>query len=302
MQRQIIVSGFHRSGTSMTMQALVNAGLYAGNSLIGGDPSNPDGHFEDIDTVNLHDAWLRELGSDWCHTGELPQIEAAKATLGIAPIRDRLNESQRHWGVKDPRTCLFLKHWFNTLDNPAGVFIYRHYASCLHSLQRRQANELLVYPTTSENAIRFWTKPEIALQSWLQHNNAILTTAREFPKACVVVSQEAVINGAPLISTVNDVLSLSLDTQCDLGVDASKTAHRRELPLLNSSLQGELEETWAQLQHIAALPNEQEPQLRWIQPQCVTVQHQATPASLVAQWDRLGVTQSQSALRISDGS
>lgn len=302
MHRQIIVSGFHRSGTSMTMQALVNAGLYAGNSLIGGDPSNPDGHFEDIDTVNLHDAWLRELGSDWCHTGELPQIEAAYATAGIAPIRDRLNESEQHWGVKDPRACLFLKHWFNTLENPAGVFIYRHYASCLHSLQRRQASELLVNPSTSENAIRFWTNPEVALQSWLLHNTALLTIAQEFPEACVVISQEAVINGAPVISTINDALSLSLDTQCDIGVDAAKTAQGRELRLLSSSLQNEFEQTWAQLQGISALPTDQEPTVQWIEPQSLEVQNQLPPSCLVAQWDRLDVPQSQSALRIGNGS
>ncbi len=279
----------------MTMQALVNAGLYAGNSLIGGDPSNPDGHFEDIDTVNLHDSWLREHGSDWCHTGEIPQIEPAQATLAIAAIQDRLNASERHWGIKDPRACLFLKHWFNTLDNPAGVFIYRHYASCLHSLQRRQANELLVNPSTSEHAIRFWTRPEVALQSWLVHNKALLATAAEYPTACVLISQEAVISGAPVIKTTNDALSLSLDTQCDIGVDAAKTAQRRELPVLNSSLKGELENTWAQLQSVSTLSADQVPEVQWIEPQGLGLQNQITPSSLVEQWDRLDIPRSQAA-------
>jgi len=46
-QRQFIVSGFHRSGTSLTMQALVKAGLCAGNRLMPAHPSNPDGHYEE---------------------------------------------------------------------------------------------------------------------------------------------------------------------------------------------------------------------------------------------------------------
>jgi len=214
MNRQLIVSGFHRSGTSMLMQALVNARLYAGESLIGGDPSNPDGHYEDIDTVNLHNAWLQEQGSDWCHTGELPLITLAQAADGIAPIQDRLDDSQQDWGIKDPRTCLFLAHWFKHLSNPHGVFIYRHFASCLHSLQRRQANELLVNPNVAHEAIRFWTHPEVALQSWILHNQAIIKTTKQFPQSCVIVSQEAVINGAPIIGAVNDALSIALDTQC----------------------------------------------------------------------------------------
>jgi len=209
MHRQLIVSGFHRSGTSMTMQALVNAGLNGGNSLIGANPTNPDGHFEDVETVNLHDAWLRELGSDWCHVGELPKIDAAQARRGITTIRDRLAESQQHWGIKDPRACLFLEHWFKTLKNPAGVFVYRHYASCLHSLQRRQAGELLVNPNNSKMAIRFWTHPEVALKSWLLHNEAILAMVKQYPSQCIVVSQEALIDGAPFISAVNNALLMS---------------------------------------------------------------------------------------------
>lgn len=294
MHRQLIVSGFHRSGTSMLMQALVNAGLHAGNSLIGADPSNPDGHFEDIETVNLHDAWLREVNSDWCHTGELPLIEPTQAALGITPIRDRLAESQQHWGIKDPRACLFLGHWFATLNNPGGVFIYRHYASCLHSLQRRQASELLVNPSTSTKAIRFWTHPEVALKSWLLHNNAMLATAQQFPDRCVIISQESVINGAPVISAVNDALSISLNTQCDIGVDATKTARRRELSIPKSRLQSQLEHTWQQLQQIAALPTDEAPKVQWIDPQSVDAHNQEVPPSLVAQWDRLSVTQSPS--------
>ncbi len=295
MHRQLVVSGFHRSGTSMTMQALVSAGLHAGNSLIGGDPSNPDGHFEDIETVNLHDNWLRSLGSDWCHTDELPQIDATQASTGIATIRDRLDEAQKPWGVKDPRACLFLQHWFSTLQRPAGVFVYRHFAGCLHSLQRRQANELLVNPDTSANAHRFWSHPEVALESWLVHNNAIIAIAQQFPEQCVVISQEAVIHGAPIISAVNDSLSIALDTQCDIGVDASKTAQRKEFCVSSSGLQSQLEHTWEQLQQLAVLPTDHTPKVQWVEPQRADNRIHIPPPSLTSQWDRLGISRSQGA-------
>lgn len=295
MHRQLIVSGFHRSGTSMTMQALVNAGLHAGDSLIGGDPSNPDGHFEDIETVNLHDDWLRSLGSDWCHTGELPQIDATRASVGIAAIRDRLDKAQQHWGIKDPRACLFLQHWFDTLERPAGVFVYRHFASCLHSLQRRQASQLLVNPNTSANALRFWSDPEVALKSWLLHNDAIIAIAQQFPDQCIVISQEAVIHGAPIISAVNDSLSIALDKRCDIGVDASKTVQRKELSVSSSGLQSQLEHTWEKLQQLAVLPTDQTPKVQWVEPKSADNQMHILPPSLISQWDRIGIRQSQGA-------
>lgn len=295
MYRQLIVSGFHRSGTSMTMQALVNAGLYAGDSLIGADPSNADGHYEDIETVNLHNAWLRELNSDWCHTSQLPELDTEKANAGIAKIRDRLDKAQQDWGIKDPRACLFLEHWFGALKNPAGVFVYRHYASCLKSLQRRQANELLVNPDTSHQSIRFWSEPDHALSSWLLHNNAILAAAKKYPDQCVVISQEALINNAPVIETVNNALSIALDTHRDLGIDAQKTNSRNELSLLDSTLKDQLNSTWSDLQQVAALPCENTPTVTWINQRNTDDIDQSAMNELTAEWDRLGIARFQTA-------
>jgi len=190
---------------------------------------------------------------------------------------------------------LFLSHWFNSLDNPTGVFTYRHYASCLHSLQKRHASELLVNPDPANTTVRLWSDPDVALESWLVHNNSILATAQQYSNECVVISQQAIINGAPLIEIVNDALSVSLNTHCDIGVDARKTTIRKELPLIKTSLQDELEHTWDRLQQIAVTPADYTPTVQWIEPQRVNPQQQPTPPSLISQWDRLGVAQSHSA-------
>ncbi|HEY2211238.1 MAG TPA: hypothetical protein VGH62_06390, partial [Bradyrhizobium sp.] len=62
---EIIVAGFHRSGTSSTAQLLHAAGMFFGDDLIGAMPSNPYGHYEDREIVRLHDRILRDNGLNW---------------------------------------------------------------------------------------------------------------------------------------------------------------------------------------------------------------------------------------------
>ena len=45
----LVVTGMHRSGTSMVAAYLQQAGVSIGRNLIGPAPGNPRGHFEDRD-------------------------------------------------------------------------------------------------------------------------------------------------------------------------------------------------------------------------------------------------------------
>ena len=58
----LVVAGFHRSGTSLVTEILSRAGLFVGDDLIGANPSNPYGHFEDREVVRLHDRLLADVG------------------------------------------------------------------------------------------------------------------------------------------------------------------------------------------------------------------------------------------------
>ena len=51
MSDQLIVAGFHRSGTSLVCQLLHRAGLFLGYDLLGPAFSNPHGHFEDTEVL-----------------------------------------------------------------------------------------------------------------------------------------------------------------------------------------------------------------------------------------------------------
>jgi diadenosine tetraphosphatase ApaH/serine/threonine PP2A family protein phosphatase len=241
MSAPVIVTGFHRSGTSMCMQTLVRAGLHAGTALIGAASSNVDGHFEDIETVNLHDAWLAEAGSDWCHAGPLDSPHDSDAPDSVQRIMDRLSFGAQQdgsvaHGIKDPRAALFVDRWFNNAPDTVGVFVYRHYMSCLDSLRRRQADTLLDAPTATPDAVRFWSEPEAALASWVTHNQALLACMDRVPSRCVLVSQEALVSGFSLASLVNTELDIALNSDADTGVDVNKTVVQKQLALPESAL------------------------------------------------------------------
>lgn len=292
---QIIVAGFHRSGTSMAMQALARAGVHVGHELIGADPSNADGHYEDVETVRLHDEWLSDSGSDWCHTGALPIVDSSMAAQRIKVIQTRFDkqvvaQSQMIWGIKDPRATLFLKQWFEHLNNPYGVFVYRHFASCLHSLQRRQANELLLNPNTEDANIRFWNQPNVALASWLAHNRAIIEVMKLYPDKCVLVSQEAQIAGTHLAPIVNERFNLSLETSQSSGVDVSKTRRAHSLELFSDELKEELLSTWSTLQSLAAAPAPNEPLIEWKQDDGESVDMESCMQALQLLWDKVGAS------------
>ena len=68
MSNQLIIAGFHRSGTSLVSQLLHHAGLFLGYDLMGATFSNPHGHFEDIQAYELHQQILADNGRTWLVT------------------------------------------------------------------------------------------------------------------------------------------------------------------------------------------------------------------------------------------
>jgi len=261
---ELVVTGFHRSGTSMAMQSLVRAGLYVGDSLIGATATNQDGHYEDIETVKLHDTWLTENQSDWCHRNGLPEVEPERIANSIRSIALRLSRKNKAWGIKDPRAALFLNAWFTTLDNPFGVFVYRHFASCLASLQRRQAYQLFKHPSTEHHAIRLWLDPNIALESWILHNNAMLDIMTTYPDRCLLVSQEAQLEGTSLVHAITNNLPIDLLSTAEAGIDESKTSLIKNIAISTKN-KAALLDTWHALQQASEAPANLVPNVQWVE-------------------------------------
>lgn len=223
----LIVTGFHRSGTSMLMQALKGAGLVIGNDLLPPGASNPDGHFEDRAIVRLHDTILNEQQGCWHSPPQDTSSISEEHTSTLSNILEPYLAQPSPWGFKDPRTCLFLPWWQAQLTQYRQVFIYRNPLDCVRSLQTRQAQELVYRPQRNASAVFFWDDPDKALALWVRYNQAILDATRSAPDKTLLVSYEALVAGFPIIECANRQLNLTLNTRSDTRVRPQKPASGR---------------------------------------------------------------------------
>ena len=282
----------------MTMQALARAGLVVGDALIGADPTNPDGHFEDVETVRAHDAWLAAAGTDWRHAGPAPAVDPDGARAAIGAVAARLDAQApagaAGWGVKDPRATLFVDAWLEALPDLRVVVAYRHFAACADSLRRRQASELLRRPSTDAADLCFWTRPTLALESWLAHSRIALAAATRHPERCAFVSQEGQLAGADAVGALEARWGLGLDATAETGVDAAKAGRATRIELPDDAPRGELETVWTALQDRSLVPAPDAPETLWLADDADGAREDgartgAVPEALREQWDRLGV-------------
>ena len=61
----IVVAGMPRSGKAIVAQALGRAGVFLGDNLKGPTRHNPEGYFEDLDIIALHDELLASNDALW---------------------------------------------------------------------------------------------------------------------------------------------------------------------------------------------------------------------------------------------
>jgi hypothetical protein len=108
---QLIVAGFHRSGTSLIGQLLHRAGMFLGYELMGATFSNPYGHFEDIEIYDLHQQILADNGRTWMISEPFLPVITESHRRRMEQIIQRRNAEHELWGFKDPRACLFMMLW-----------------------------------------------------------------------------------------------------------------------------------------------------------------------------------------------
>lgn len=199
MSHEILVAGFHRSGTSMIAQLLHAAGLHVGDDLLGAMPSNPYGHFEDREVVSLHESILRDNGYGW-QVGEpfIPRIYPDRWATAQRLIERRRT---RHaiWGFKDPRVCLFVGMWKHLLPAAKILVVYRSAVDAVYSLERRHAQQMFAGEGPRDTHLRFWRESDLALRMWIVHNRNLLAACATYPDDVVVVSFEVVAEGFPLV-------------------------------------------------------------------------------------------------------
>lgn len=141
-RKTVVVLGMHRSGTSMVTGVLSRLGVDVGQELLGKHWSNPLGHFEDRDFLELNNRILEAAGGSWDAPPSEDAIRAQMANF-IKEVKDVIGRKNSSiWGWKDPRTSLTIELYLPYLTNPYFIVCHRDFKAIAESLRQRDGMKI----------------------------------------------------------------------------------------------------------------------------------------------------------------
>ncbi len=251
MPKGIIITGFHRSGTSSLAQELHSAGLFIGYNLMKGGLSNQDGHFEDYSFVKIDEKIFSANKLEW-DTIDIPK------KLTITPYHHKRMQNlvaQRestgsNWGFKDPRSILLLEEWSEVIKDYIVVAVYRHYDQTVASLKQRAA-QYIVYDKQSD--IKLWQKPDYGYKMWIEYNQRLIDFAKK-SKRVVIVSHEALIEGFDIVTELNNRFGLDLQKERKRSIKRYIRSKHISSYIPDNQLLSKLQDTLNSLQQLSIAP------------------------------------------------
>jgi len=178
----LVITGMHRSGTSLTASFIKALGVNVGNNLVTADNYNVKGYFEDVDFLEFQ----RSVLQDCCRRGEpgfpdwgwtesecLNRRQFEKYIKDAQKLIDIRHQKSTVWGWKDPRTTLMLDFWDRLLPDAKYLFVYR--------LPWEVANSMLRLNTTV-----FAERPDYRLKIWAYYNRHILKFYHKHSERCIL--------------------------------------------------------------------------------------------------------------------
>jgi len=156
--KNIVILGMHRSGTSMISSVVEALGVNIGDDLLPPyEKENKLGYFEDTDFISLNDSILAAAGGDW-----LKPPARYKIILQGKEYEDKIKQmvTKKHnselWGWKEPRTAITIELFLPYLRNPHFIYINRSYESVAKSLKKRdlEKNDEYLYFLAEEYNLR----------------------------------------------------------------------------------------------------------------------------------------------------
>lgn len=206
MPKVLCITGMHRSGTSLTASWLEGCGLTIHNgNLIEAKSSNPKGHFEDMDFVNLHSSMINNFQPNshgWkIFTKENLLFDKSHLSRAFQIVSER-NNSSNVWGWKDPRTTLFLEEWKSIIPEMKTILLWRKSLPVVQSLLRRakQSNNNIL-SITMFNAYRLWST----------QNKAVISYRKKFSEDSILLSiQDVLENDKQVIKLIEEKLNIDL--------------------------------------------------------------------------------------------
>jgi len=253
LTQEIVVAGFHRSGTSLLTQLLHKAGLFVGDELIGAMESNPFGHFEDRDIVELHDGILADNGLNWQVDQPFIPVITPRRWKQMETIVTERRVAHSLWGFKDPRVCLFLPEWAHLMPGMKLVGIFRHPKDAIFSLQKRHMRDLVEGVGPQDVHRRFFEIPDLGLRMWLLYNELLARFVEDHPKSSILMSFDAVAGGVSVVTALRSRWAIRLEDTDTLAVfDPNVASHRgRRQPVYEGDLVPKAMSLWERLSDLS---------------------------------------------------
>ena len=194
MGTPVIITGMHRSGTSLLANLLQAAGVDIGDRLMEPTRFNPKGYFEDMDFYNLHVDILHDNGRYLVYgIGDDLEVKVSSEYEARAQELIQARQDRDLWGWKDPRSSLIPEFWARLLPEARFVFIYRDPELVVDSLRRRADGPLMHQFRGVKLLERFGFdrfSPKLALNMWKYYNRHIVDYAERHPDTCHVLALE----------------------------------------------------------------------------------------------------------------
>lgn len=140
----VVVLGMHKSGTSVVAAIVSGLGVHMGDELLGPDSSNPTGHFEDVEILELNERILEASGGSWLNPPPRSAVMKNRRQFksAIRKIVKARNAKHAIWGWKDPRSVHTLDLFLPQLSNARLIVVRRDGEAVAESLRRRDGTEL----------------------------------------------------------------------------------------------------------------------------------------------------------------
>jgi len=229
MTTPVIVTGMHRSGTSLIASLLAAWNVRMGDRLLPADRGNPAGYFEDVEFLDLNRRILAACTPDeaghrdwgWTASGTFDESQASLFRDEAAALV-AAREDGPAWGWKDPRTSMLLDFWDGVLRYEGQfLLLYRHPWEVADSMLRTGAQEWLAHP---DYPARIWT----------DYNRRLLDFHGRHRERSLLVSANRVLRDpaafAALVQRHCDI-SAAADALADLRLDDAFVTHADDDPL-----------------------------------------------------------------------
>ncbi len=177
MKKLVVILGMHRSGTSLLAQLCRCMGAYLGEEeeLLGASLGNPDGHFENLEIMQINNNILRFCHKEWYSLEKIdpddnsPQIK--KETERIKDVMYKLFAKSNIAVIKEPRMSVLLPLWHKVLDELHieihYIWIFRNPLEVMESLQKRDGY-------SSKHGMLLWIHYNLSILKFLKEKEYIL--------------------------------------------------------------------------------------------------------------------------------